>query len=81
VFPRRLGGVVRETMGPIRKQATRGRAFSLETCAGATYPNDGEGQRRFKANQRESADSEIAARLLELTYACRRSCCIAGAIA
>lgn len=39
------------------------------TLAELFYPGDGEGQRRFKAIQRESADSEIAARLLELTFA------------
>jgi pimeloyl-ACP methyl ester carboxylesterase len=39
------------------------------TLAELFYPGDGEGQRRFKAIQRESADSEVAARLLELTFA------------
>jgi pimeloyl-ACP methyl ester carboxylesterase len=39
------------------------------TLAQLFYPGDGEGQRRFKAIQHESADSESAARLLELTFA------------
>ncbi len=33
------------------------------------YPGDGDGQRRFKESQRKSADAEVAARLLELTFA------------
>jgi hypothetical protein len=33
------------------------------------YPGDGEGQRRFKDVQRNSADAEVAASLLELTFA------------
>jgi pimeloyl-ACP methyl ester carboxylesterase len=39
------------------------------TLAELFYPGDGEGQRRFKNNQRKSADAEVAARLLELTFA------------
>lgn len=39
------------------------------TLAELFYPGDGEGQRRFKDNQRKSADAEVAARLLELTFA------------
>jgi pimeloyl-ACP methyl ester carboxylesterase len=39
------------------------------TLAELFYPGDGDGQRRFKAIQRESADSDVAARLLELTFA------------
>ena len=39
------------------------------TLADLFYPGDGEGQRRFKENQRKSAEPEIAARLLELTFA------------
>jgi pimeloyl-ACP methyl ester carboxylesterase len=39
------------------------------TLAELFHPGDGEGQRRFKKNQRKSADAEVAARLLELTFA------------
>src|SRR5262249_27689661 len=39
------------------------------TLAELFYPGDGEGQRRFKELQRKSADAEVAAKLLELTFA------------
>ena len=39
------------------------------TLAELFHPGDGEAQRRFKENQRKSADAEVAARLLELTFA------------